>query len=157
MKEKNQKQSVKAIPEGFHSVTPFLVVDGAEKLMDFIVKAFGGEIMANFKLDDGKIMHATVKIGDSQIMITDAMENMPAMPCMLYLYVEDVDAVYKQALAAKGVSLREPTDEFYGDRSAGIKDAWNNQWWIATHQEELSVEEIKRRQEEFLAGAAANR
>jgi PhnB protein len=156
MKEKNQKKSVKPIPDGYHTVTPFVIAEGASKLMDFIVRAFGGEITSEMKSDDGKVMHATVKIGDSLVMVSDAMENFPPMPAMLYVYVEDVDSVYRQALNVQGESLREPTDEFYGDRSAGIKDEWGNQWWIATHQEDPTPEEMKKRQEEMM-GASSHR
>ena len=153
MKEqsKNPKQkAVRAIPEGFHSVTPFLVVDEASKLISFTKKAFDGKMTSIFNMDDGKVMHATVRIGDSEIMIADSMDQFPAGVAKLYLYVEDVDATYKQATNAGGESLREPTDEFYGDRSAGVKDAWGNEWWIATHIEDVGAEEMKKRQKEFM-------
>lgn len=138
---------VEPIPVGFHTVTPFLVVNGAEKLLDFMKTAFSAETIGLMKDPSGKVMHASAKIGNSILMLSDANERMEAMPCMLYLYVEDVDRVFKQALHAGGQSLREPADEFYGDRSAGIKDAWNNQWWIATHIEDVSPEEINKRAE----------
>jgi PhnB protein len=103
-------------------------------------------------MNGGKVMHATVQIGDCQIMVADAMDpTQKAMPTMLYLYVDDVDAAYRQALEANGTSLREPVDEFYGDRSAGIKDEWNNQWWLATHKEDVSDAEMEKRKEEFLS------
>jgi uncharacterized glyoxalase superfamily protein PhnB len=137
------------IPVGFHTVTPFLVVKGAEQLLDFLEAAFKAEINYLMKDPGGKVMHATAKIGDSIVMLADANDKMGAMPCMLYLYVEDVDRVYRQAVVAGGQSLREPTDEFYGDRSAGIKDAWNNQWWVATHIEDVEMDEINRRAEAF--------
>jgi uncharacterized glyoxalase superfamily protein PhnB len=137
------------IPVGYHSVTPFLIVDGAEKLVQYMKAAFNAEIIHVMKEPTGKVMHATAKIGDSIIMLADSNEKMGAMPCMLYLYVEDVDKMYQQALRAGGQSLRQPTDEFYGDRSGGIKDAWGNQWWIATHVEDVSMDEIKRRSDAF--------
>ena len=103
------------------------------------------------KTDDGsKVMHASVVIGDSHIMVADSSEQYPAGSCRLYLYVEDVDSVYKQALRARGTSLREPTDEFYGDRSCGVKDAWGNEWWIATHIEDLTPDEMKQRMHELM-------
>lgn len=139
----------KPIPDGFHTVTPFLVVKDTTKLLEFVKKAFNGETTSIMKDPDGRVMHATARIGDSIIMASDEMERFPAMSCMLYLYVDDVDAIYKQAIKAGGQSLREPTDEFYGDRSAGIKDAWDNQWWIATHVEDVNDEEMKRRAEQF--------
>lgn len=151
MKEKKMSHTTmaKPIPDGFHTVTPFLIVNDTTKLLEFIKKAFNGETTSIMKDPDGRVMHATARIGDSLIMSSDEMERFPAMPCMLYLYVDDVDAIYKQAIKAGGQSLREPTDEFYGDRSAGIKDAWNNQWWIATHVEDVDDEEMKRRAEQF--------
>jgi len=151
VEKKTQKRSTRRIPKGYHSVTPFLMVNDARGLIEFMKKALNGEATSVMKMDDGKIMHATVQIGDSIIMVADLMPGMnEVMPACLYLYVDDVDASYKQAINAKGISLREPTDEFYGDRSAGIRDEWNNQWWFATHIEDVSDEEMERRKEKFL-------
>lgn len=144
-----KSKSVKAVPEGFHTITPFLIVEKASELIEFIEQSFDGETTSMMKTDDGKIMHATVRVGDSQLMITDATEQYKAGSCKLYLYVDDVDASYKDAIHAGGTSLREPTDEFYGDRSSGVKDAWGNEWWIATHTEDVSEKEMKKRQKEF--------
>ena len=151
MKENNHAQATIAepIPRGFHSVTPFLVLKDCVAFLDFIKNAFGGETTFLLKHKGGKVMHASAKIGDSPIMLTDADEKLPEMPAMLYLYVDDVDSVYKQALEAGAASVREPVNEFYGDRSAGVKDKWGNQWWIATHIEEVDREEVERRAEEF--------
>lgn len=147
---KNPKgNSVKAIPDGFHSVTPLLMVSEAEKLIRFIEEAFDGKQTSIFRTKDNQVMHATVRIGDSEIMISDAMERTPSGRSRLYLYVEDVDKVYNQALHAKGTSLRSPTDEFYGDRSAGVRDMWGNEWWIATHQEDIGKEEMEKRKRQF--------
>jgi uncharacterized glyoxalase superfamily protein PhnB len=90
-------------------------------------------------------MHAEVIIGDSVIMMGEAGEVNPPVPAMLYLYLEDCDAAYQRALAAGAVSLQEPKDEFYGDRTAAVKDAFGNQWWMATRIEEVSAEELERR------------
>lgn len=139
------KSDVRAIPEGFHTVTPFLMVDGAAQLIKFIEQVFDGEITLLMKGEGETVMHATMRIGDSTIMLSDASEKYGAVGCMLHLYVEDMDTVYNKAIAAGGVSLREPTNEFYGDRSAGIRDAWNNQWWIATRIEDVSEEEMQKR------------
>jgi len=144
-----KRKAVKPIPEGLHSITPFLVVNGAGEFIEFLKNAFNAELNYVWKGDNNKIMHATVKIGDSILMLSDSMDEFKPMPAMLQLYVEDVDAQYHQALKAGGQSVREPRDEFYGDRSSGIKDAWGNQWWIATHQEDVSDEEMKRRQMEL--------
>jgi PhnB protein len=146
---KDQKRrGVHPIPEGFHTVTPYLVANHAEMLIDFLEEAFDGKVKFMAKGDDGRVMHATVKIGDAIIMVSDTMEGMSPEPAMLFLYVEDIDTVYKQALAAKAISVREPKDEFYGDRSACVRDAWDNKWWIATHIEDVEADELKRRAKE---------
>ena len=153
---KNQKnKSVKAIPEGMHTVTPYLIVDGANELIRFIEQAFNGKTTAIMKTKEGRVMHAGVQIGDSQIMVSDSTEQYAAGTSRLYLYVDDVDATYKSAIDAKGISLREPTDEFYGDRSSGVKDPWGNEWWIATHVEDVDEEELEKRSEQFQQGATA--
>ncbi len=94
---------------------------------------------------DGTIQHAEVKIGDSIVMLADAAGEWKPRPSMLYLYVNDVDETYRLALAAGATSLREPTTHFYGDRSGGVEDPVGNHWWIATHVEDVSPEEIQRR------------
>jgi len=141
----NKSKSVKAVPEGFHTVTPYLIVDGAAKFIDFLKSAFNAKQTFLMPAEGGKIMHATVTIGNSLVMISDSMEDMPPKPCMLYLYLDNVDATYKQAVAAKATSVHEPTDEFYGDRAGAVKDAWDNVWWIATHNEDVDDQELKRR------------
>lgn len=141
----SETQEVNAVPEGYHTITPFLVVNGASRLMNFISRVFDGEIVSEMKGENDTIRHATMRIGDSLVMIADTMENFPPVPAMLYLYMDDVDAVYRRAIGATAESLREPTDEFYGDRSAGVRDEWGNQWWIATHREDVSQEELERR------------
>jgi len=145
----SKTKSSNPIPEGLHSITPTLMVNGAEKFIEFLKNAFGGERTSIWKGEDNKVMHATVEIGDSTIMIGDAKEEFKPTQSMLQLYVEDVDAQYKQALKAGAQSIREPKDEFYGDRSSGVKDPWGNQWWIATRMEDLSEDEMKRRHKEF--------
>lgn len=149
------RRSVRAVPDGFHTVTPFLVAEQASELIRFIERSFGGKTTSMFKMDNGHVMHATVRIGDSEVMISDATEKYPADSSRLYLYVEDVDAVYKEALNNHGTSLREPADEFYGDRSCGIKDSWGNEWWIATHIEDVSNEEMEERSKKFREGVSA--
>jgi uncharacterized glyoxalase superfamily protein PhnB len=143
--------ATKPVPEGYHTVTPYLVVQGAAKTIDFAKKAFGAEMpIEPMKRPDGKIMHAELKIGDSHVMLSDADERHPAMPSMLYLYVPDVDSVYRRAVSAGGASLMEPMDQFYGDRSGGVKDPAGNQWFIGTHKEDLSPTELRRRAEAHL-------
>jgi len=141
------KPGVKPIPEGYHTVTPYLVVNGADKLLDFLSQAFGAK--ENFRMNrpGGGVWHAETRVGDSMLMVGEANQQNPARPSCLNLYVEDVDRIYAQAVAAGGKSLREPADQFYGDRSGGVEDPCGNQWWIATHVEDVSPEELERRTE----------
>lgn len=138
--------AVRPIPEGYHTVTPYLVVRGAAQLVEFMKQAFAAEEIQRMAMPDGTIMHAEVNIGDSRVMLGDAGGQNEPMPAMLHLYVEDADAFYKQALQAGATSLREPVNEFYGDRMAGVKDSFGNQWWLATHIEDVSPEEMAKRQ-----------
>jgi PhnB protein len=138
--------AAKPIPDGYHTVTPYLTVRGAAKVIEFLKQAFGAEIPEeNMKRPDGSIAHAQVKIGDSRVMIAEESEVAKAMPSTLYLYVPNVDSVYQRAIKAGGQSVMEPTDMFYGDRSGGVKDAFGNLWWIATHIEDVPPAELKRR------------
>jgi PhnB protein len=151
MEKQKLNKSVSAVPKDFHTVTPFLIVDNAAGLIEFIQKAFNGRQNFIMKDEDNKIMHATVTIGDSTIMLCDVMENTPAQSAMLYLYLPDVDTVYKKAIEAKANSFREPKDEFYGDRAGAVKDAWGNVWWIATHIEEVAPAELERRSKQAMS------
>ncbi len=137
--------AVKPIPDGFHTVTPYLLVAGVPKLIEFLKKAFGGEETECLAMEDGTVMHAQVKIGDSIIMLGDPRGRCEPMPMSLYLYVPDTDAVYQRAIEAGGESVMEPADQFYGDRNAGVKDPVGNTWWIATHIEDVSPEELRKR------------
>lgn len=137
--------AVNPIPDGFHTVTPYLLVAGVRKLIEFMKKAFGAEETECMAAEDGTVMHAQVKIGDSMIMMGDPRGRCEPTPASLYLYVPDVDAVYRRAIEAGGESVMAPTDQVYGDRSGGVKDPFGNTWWIATHIEDVSTEEIGRR------------
>lgn len=139
--------SVKAIPEGYSNVIPYLVTKHADKVIEFAQKTFGAKLDEAHKLEDGTIMHATIHIRDSAIMLSEGSERHPATTGMLYIYVDNVDEVYKKGLESGGESVREPKDEFYGDRSCGLKDAGGNQWWIASHVEDVSPEEMEKRQQ----------
>ncbi len=145
---------VQPIPQGYHSVTPCLVVRGAARLIDFLKQAFAAEEIDRFEGPDGSIMHAEIKIGDSMLMLGEASEQFPAQPAALCLYVPDTDAVYRRAVDAGGTSLREPADQVYGDRSAGVADPSGNSWWIATHVEDVSREEMERRMKQRSQTAA---
>ena len=137
--------TAKAIPDGYHTVTPYIVVSGAAGLIDFTKQAFDAHERSRKTNPDGTVMHAEVQIGDSVLMIADASDAFAAMPAMIHLYVADVDAAYKSALGAGAESMRKPADQPYGDRSAGVKDTWGNQWWVATHIEDMSEDEMARR------------
>lgn len=137
--------STKYIPDGYHTVTPYLLVDRVAELIQFLERAFDGEETHRSAAPDGTVMHAAVRIGDSMIMMGQESARWKAGPTMLYLYVPDVDRVYQRALDAGATVVREPKDEFYGDRSAGVQDAWGNQWWLATHIEDVHPEELQRR------------
>ena len=141
---------VKPIPEGYHTLTPHLIVQGASKLLDFMRAAFNAEEKYRLPGPDGLIMHAEVKIGDSMVMVGEATGEWKAMPASLALYTDNADALYKRALEAGATSIREPADQFYGDRSGGVKDPAGNHWWIATHIEDVPPEEIKKRAEEWM-------
>jgi PhnB protein len=138
---------VKAIPEGYHSVTPYLVVKGVPAQLDFLKQAFGAIENERTTTSDGIIRHAQASIGDSKIMMGEAWGEHKPFPACLLLYVPDVDAVYRRALQAGGTSLREPETMFYGDRSGGVLDPCGNQWWISTHVEDVPPEEVARRAE----------
>jgi uncharacterized glyoxalase superfamily protein PhnB len=137
---------VDPIPEGYSAVTPYLVVHDAPGLMKFVEQAFGGRERMRMTGPDGAIRHGEFDIGNARVMVAEASKEFPPIPAMLHVYVEDVDAVYERALGAGAESLAEPADQFYGDRMAGVRDAFGNQWWLATHFEDVSAEEAERRQ-----------
>jgi PhnB protein len=137
--------AVKPIPEGHHSVTPYLIVPGVPRLLDFLKQAFDAQELRRSLGPNGAVMHAQVRIGDSMVMMAEPMGPWQPMPAMLYLYVPDTDAMYRRALQAGATSLQEPADMFYGDRNAGVKDPSGNFWWIATHQEDVPPDELDRR------------
>ena len=142
--------AVAPIPDGYHSITPYLVVPGVAKLLDFLKQAFAAQELHRMPRPDGTIMHAEVRIGDSLVMMGEPMGDAQPLLGSLYLYVNDVDAIYKRALQAGATSTSEPADQFYGDRSAGIKDPVGNQWWIATRKEDVPPEEMAKRAETFM-------
>lgn len=121
------------VPEGFHTVTPYLVVRGVARLIEFLTQAFGAEEVLRVTRDDGSIRHAQVRIGDSMVELGEA-ESGTSMPGVLHLYVPDVDATYRRALTAGATSLREPADQDFGERHAAVADPSGNHWYIATHK-----------------------
>ena len=150
--KKTKSKGVQAVPDGFHTVTPFLVASDAQGLLDFIEQGLNGKTEYKLKGDDGKIVHASARIGNSALMLGDAMNEYEPNNAMLYLYVENADELYNQALTFKGTrSKRELRDEFYGDRSGCVQDPWGNTWWIATHIEDVSNEELEERKSKMMS------
>lgn len=150
-------QKVKPIPEGYHTLTPYLVIKGADRAIDFYIKAFGATELFRMPGPDGAVMHAEITIGDSHIMLAEENPEMGAQapttlngtPVGLFLYVENADGVFKKAVDA-GASVKMPlTDMFWGDRWGVVVDPFGHQWQIATHMEDLSPEEIAKRAEAF--------
>lgn len=138
--------TVRPIPEGYQQVVPYLLVDDVDRMVDFLGAAFNATLHERTRGQGGHTTHADVVIGDSHIMMGLARPpEYPAMPCTLYLYVEDTDALYRQALTAGATSVQEPQDMFYGDRNAGVRDPFGNQWWIGTHIEDVPPDEVARR------------
>ena len=137
--------AVKPVPEGYHTATPYLIVPGVAKVIDFLKETFDAKETERMSRPDGAIMHAEVRIGDSPIMLGEPVGQFGPMPATVYVYVPDTDACYQRALKAGGISLMEPADQFYGDRKAGVRDPSGNVWWIGTHIEDVAPEEIARR------------
>jgi uncharacterized glyoxalase superfamily protein PhnB len=147
--------ATKPIPDGYHTVTPYLVVDGGQKLIDFLKQAFDAKETFSMKGQAETIAHAEVQIGDSTVMISDSTPEWKARSSLLYLYVEDVDAVYKRALEAGATAVREPANQFYGDRSGGVTDPVGNYWGIATHIEDVLPDELAKRAAAYRKECAA--
>jgi PhnB protein len=155
--------AVKPIPEGYYSVTPYLVVDDAARAIEFYKEAFGATELMRMPGPDGKIGHAEIKIGNSPVMLADEAPAMGAKsgktlggsPVGLMIYVEDCDTVFKRALAAGGTEVRPLTDQFYGDRSGTLLDPYGLQWTVSTHMEDIAPEEMGRRAAEYMKKMAA--
>ncbi len=142
----------KPIPDGYHSVTPYLIIKGAADAIEFYKKAFGAAEL--FRMDhEGKVGHAEIKIGDSPIMLADESPEMGyksptalgGTPVSIMIYVDDVDTIFKQAIAAGGELQKAVQDQFYGDRSGSLKDPFGHVWHVATHVEDVSPEEMEKR------------
>jgi PhnB protein len=145
--------SVKPIPEGYHTVTPYLVVHDAAKAIDFYKRAFDAKEIMRMEGPPGKIGHAELHIGDSVVMLADEMpqavtkapQTVGGTTCGIFLYVTDVDAVYQKAVGAGGKATMPPADMFWGDRYGQLTDPFGHSWSIATHKEDVAPEEMKRR------------
>jgi PhnB protein len=135
----------KAVPDGYHTLTPYLTVPNGEEMLRFLQDVFAAKLTERFNCSDGTLKHAELQVGDSKVMVGQAGEKYTARPQTLYVYLPDVDATYKRALDAGAKSLMEVTEQFYGDRSGGFEDAAGNWWYVATHVEDVSTEEMQRR------------
>lgn len=147
-------RAVRFIPDGFHTATPYLIIRNASVAIDFYKRAFGAVELTRHADPNGKIRHAEIRVGDSPIMLTDEWSEFPewqspqsrgGSPVHIYLYVEDADALFAQAIGAGAKQLLPMQDQSYGDRSGGITDPFGHVWYIATRIEELSEEEMRRR------------
>ncbi len=145
--------AVKPIPDGYHTATPYLIVDGASAALAFYARAFGAKELFRMPAPNGKVGHAEMQLGSSRLMLADESPQMGAKgpkayggsPITVLLYVEDVDAFIKRAVEAGATIERPIADQFYGDRSGGIVDPFGHRWYIATHKEDVSPEEMERR------------
>jgi len=149
----------KPVPEGYHTATPTLTVDDGARALEFYVKAFSAKKRNGVASFDGKILHAEFQIGDSIFMLADEFPSMGnkspktlgGSTGAVWLYVSDIDAIYHQAVAAGATSLSPPTDMFWGDRFASLRDPFGHVWSIATHREDVPAAEMERRSKEFYA------
>jgi len=132
------------VPGGFHTVTPYLIAKGAAQYLDFLKTAFGAEELMCMR-DGDTVRHAQLRIGDSVVELGEQPADWSPRQAALHVYVPDADAAYRRALDAGATSLYEPDDKFYGDREAGVVDPVGNQWFIATHVEDVSPEEMEAR------------
>jgi len=156
MAKKAKAKKVQPIPQGYHAVTAYLSVQNGAQALDYYKRAFGAKELVRMPMPDGKVGHAEVKIGDSHVMLADEMPSMGFLgprsrggtTVQLHLYVTDVDATVQKAVAAGGKLTRPVEDKFYGDRAGTVEDPFGHVWYIATHKEELSPSEIRKRAEE---------
>jgi PhnB protein len=152
--------AVKKKPEGYHSVTPYLYVDGAAAAIDWYVRVLGASEIMRMPSPGGRVGHAEIRIGDSVVMLADEHPEMGAKapkayggsPIGLFVYCEDVDATFARAIAAGAEATRPVEDQFYGDRMGGIRDPFGFSWYLATHVEDVPPEEMKRRMEKMGGG-----
>jgi PhnB protein len=147
--------AVHYVPEGYHTATPYLIVKGAARAIDFYKKAFGAAELMRYPGPDGRVAHAEIKVGNSLIMLADEFpemgyrgpQSLGGSSVSILLYVKDVDAQFQQALAAGATVLKPLQDQFYGDRSGTLTDPFGHVWTLATHKEDVSPEEMKKRLE----------
>jgi PhnB protein len=145
-------RKAKPIPSGYHSVTASLTQVDAAQTIEFCKKAFGAKVLMNVPGPGGKIMHAEIQIGDSRIMLNDVLQE-PAQPAGLFLYVADVDKTFAKAVKAGATVLMAVQDMFWGDRFGRVMDPSGNRWGIATHREDVTPKEMKKRAAAAFSGA----
>lgn len=151
--------AVSAIPKGYHAVTPYLIINGAAKAIDFYCKAFAAKLIMQMPLPDGGIAHAEIRIGDSHIMLSDmcpeehfkSPDELGGTPVSIMLYVADVDTVFAKALKFGAKEVRPVHDQFYGDRAGTLQDPFGHVWTIGTHKEDLTDEEISQRMADLMS------
>lgn len=144
---------INPIPEGKHTLTAAMNVKDAAGAIDFLKRAFGAEEVSRMADAQGRVMHSEVKIGDSLMMVSEAMQESETRSAFM-LYVADCDAVYRRAIEGGASSLMEPADMFWGDRFARVTDGWGNRWGIGQHIEDVAEDEVRRRGEAFMASQA---
>ena len=145
--------AVKPIPEGYHSVTPYLIVKDGTRAIEFYERAFGARLLFRMMRPDGRVGHAELEIGDSRLMLADEHREIGALspqsiggsPVTIHLYVEDVDATAARAVEAGAQLTRPVADQFYGDRNGGLTDPFGHVWFVATHKEDVPADELERR------------
>ena len=153
---------VNYIPEGYRTVTPYLIIRDAARAIEFYKRAFGAKEGMRMPLPNGKLAHAEIRIGDSIIMMGDENEEwgvrspqaLNGTPVGIFLYVPDVDATFKQAVEAGATATMPPADQFWGDRYGKLRDPFGHEWSLGTHIEDVPLEEMGKRQEEFFAQMA---
>ena len=149
----SKPSKVKAIPDGYHSVTPYLIIAGAARALDFYKRAFDAKELMRIPAPNDRIGHAEIRIGNSVIMLADEHPEIEARspahyggsPVSIMVYLEDVDRQFKQAIEAGATEVRPVADQFYGDRSGTLKDPFGHSWHLSTHKEDVSMEEMTRR------------
>ena len=154
----------KPIPDGYHSVTPYLIIKGAADAIEFYKKAFGASELFRFAGPEGKIGHAEIKIGDSPIMLADeypeigykSPQSLGGSPVSIMIYVEDVDTIFDRAITAGGKVQQPVKDQFYGDRLGTLEDPFGHVWHVSTHKEDVSVEEMERRAKAHASAASGS-
>lgn len=152
---------VKPIPDGYHAVTPYLIVKGAERAIAFYEQVFGAVELMRMMEPDGRVAHAELRIGDSTVMLADehpeidarSPQSIGGTPVTMHLYVEDVDATVARAVKAGATLTRPVADQFYGDRNGGLRDPFGHVWFVATHTEDVPPDELERRAAAQHAGA----